>query len=206
MKFRLITALTVAIALAACQTPDPVPTGPTAEELAAQRAAEEARRAEEAARAEAARRAAEAEAARRRAEEEARLAAERARANEIVAGSLRDFEVNAGNRVYFDYDQYALRADAREVLARQAAWLRSYPQMKATIEGHADERGTREYNIALGVRRAQAVKDFLVSQGVEAARLETISYGKERPIDPGTGEAAWSRNRNGHTVLVTPQG
>lgn len=197
MKFRLITALTVAIALAACQTPDPVPTGPTAEELAAQRAAEEARRAEEAARA---------EAARRRAEEEARLAAERARANEIVAGSLRDFEVNAGNRVYFDYDQFALRADAREVLARQAAWLRSYPQMKATIEGHADERGTREYNIALGVRRAQAVKDFLVSQGVEAARLETISYGKERPIDPGTGEAAWSRNRNGHTVLVTPQG
>ena len=110
--------------------------------------------------------------------------------------------MNVGDRVYFDYDKYALRADAEPVLAAQAAWLVRYPAVQVRIEGNADERGTREYNLALGARRANSIRDFLVAHGVFATRITTISYGKERPIDPGTGETAWARNRNGHTAIT----
>ena len=123
-------------------------------------------------------------------------------ASGVLPGSVQDFVVNVGDRVYFDTDQYAVRADAQPVLAAQAQWLNRYPAVKIRIEGNADERGTREYNLALGARRASAVRDFLIAQGVSAARIETISYGKERPIDPGTTEEAWAKNRNAHTAIT----
>ena len=119
-----------------------------------------------------------------------------------VPGSVQDFVVNVGDRVYFDYDQVQVRSDARPVLDAQAAWLARYPQVSVRIEGNADERGTREYNFALGARRAEAVRNYLISRGVTASRIETVSYGKERPIDPGSNEAAWQRNRNAHTAIV----
>ncbi len=120
----------------------------------------------------------------------------------IVPGSQQDFVVNVGDRVYFDTDHSDVRADAQGILAAQAAWLVRYPAVKIRIEGNADERGTREYNFALGARRAQSVSDFLVSKGVLPSRISTISYGKENPIDPGDDEAAWAKNRNGHTAIV----
>ena len=123
-------------------------------------------------------------------------------ASGVLPGSVQDFVVNVGDRVSFDTDQYAVRADAQPVLAAQAQWLNRYPAVKIRIEGNADERGTREYNLALGARRASAVRDFLIAQGVSAARIETISYGKERPIDPGTTEEAWAKNRNAHTAIT----
>jgi peptidoglycan-associated lipoprotein len=104
--------------------------------------------------------------------------------------------------VYFDTDEYSIRADAQPVLGAQAQWLNRYPQVRIRIEGNADERGTREYNLALGARRANAVRDFLIGQGVAAGRIETISFGKERPIDPGSSEEAWAKNRNGHTAIT----
>lgn len=118
-------------------------------------------------------------------------------------GSTQDFVINAGDRVYFDYDQYSIRADAGPILDKQADWLRRYSQVHVRIEGNCDERGTREYNMALGARRANAVRDYLVGRGVAAGRIETVSYGKERPMDPGTGEDAWAHNRNGHTTLTS---
>ncbi len=120
-----------------------------------------------------------------------------------VPGSNQDFVINVGDRVYFDYNAYSIRADADPILDKQSEWLRRYPQVKVRIEGNADERGTREYNLALGARRANAVRDYLVGRGVEAGRIETVSYGKERPIDPGTGEDAYAHNRNGHTALTS---
>jgi len=120
-----------------------------------------------------------------------------------VPGSIQDFTVNVGDRVYFDYDKYDVRADAQPVLAAQAAWLVKYPSVKVRIEGNADERGTREYNLALGSRRANSIKEFLTSHGVAADRIETISYGKEMPIDPGTTEEAFAKNRNGHTAITS---
>jgi peptidoglycan-associated lipoprotein len=120
-----------------------------------------------------------------------------------VPGSIQDFVVNVGDRVYFDYDKYDVRTDAQPVLSAQAAWLVKYPSVKVRIEGNADERGTREYNLALGSRRANSVKEFLTSHGVGADRIETISYGKEMPIDPGTTEEAYAKNRNGHTAIVS---
>lgn len=120
-----------------------------------------------------------------------------------VPGSERDFVVNVGDRVYFDFDQYAVRADAQPILAAQAAWLTRYPAVKVRIEGNCDDRGTREYNLALGARRANSVRDFLVARGVSPSRITTISYGKERPIESGTGEDAWARNRNSHTAIVS---
>jgi peptidoglycan-associated lipoprotein len=120
-----------------------------------------------------------------------------------VPGSIQDFTVNVGDRVYFDYDKYEIRSDAQPVLAAQAAWLVRYPSVKVRIEGNADERGTREYNLALGGRRANSIKDFLVSHGVAADRIETISYGKEMPIDPGNTEEAFAKNRNGHTAITS---
>lgn len=118
-------------------------------------------------------------------------------------GSAQDFVVNVGDRVYFDTDQYDIRDDARPVLEAQAAWLRRYPGVQVRIEGNADERGTREYNLALGARRANSVRNFLVAQGVSADRIATISFGKEQPLDAGTGEEAWQRNRNAHTAIVS---
>ncbi|WP_233245105.1 peptidoglycan-associated lipoprotein Pal, partial [Caulobacter sp. HMWF009] len=119
-----------------------------------------------------------------------------------IPGSAQDFVVNIGERIYFDTDEYVVRADAQPLLAGQAQWLNRYPSVKVRIEGNADERGTREYNLALGARRANAVRDFLVAQGVAAARIETLSYGKERPIDAGTTEEAWAKNRNARTALT----
>jgi peptidoglycan-associated lipoprotein len=120
-----------------------------------------------------------------------------------VPGSVQDFVVNVGDRVYFDTNGYNIRADAAPILSAQAAWLTRYPQVKVRIEGNCDERGTREYNFALGSRRANSVRDFLVAHGVDSSRIETISYGKERPMDPGAGEDAWAHNRNGHTTITS---
>ena len=120
----------------------------------------------------------------------------------VLPGTVKDFVVNVGDRVYFDYDQFSIRADAAPILQAQAAWLNRYPAVKVRIEGNADERGTREYNFALGARRASAVKTFLTQQGVSASRITTVSYGKERPIDPGTGEGAWQHNRNAHSDIT----
>ena len=119
-----------------------------------------------------------------------------------LPGSVQDFVINVGDRVYFDFDQYGVRADAQPVLAAQAAWLNRYGAVQIRIEGNCDERGTREYNLALGARRANSVRDFLVSHGVNPARISTISYGKERPIDPGEGEEAWAKDRNAHTAIT----
>jgi peptidoglycan-associated lipoprotein len=121
----------------------------------------------------------------------------------ILPGTQQDFIVNVGDRVYFDTDQSSLRSDAQGVLAAQAAWLNRYPGVKIRIEGNADERGTREYNFALGARRAEAVSEFLISKGVAPARISTISYGKENPLNPGSDEDAWAQNRNAHTSLTS---
>jgi peptidoglycan-associated lipoprotein len=120
-----------------------------------------------------------------------------------IPGSIQDFVINAGDRVYFDFDSYDVRSDAGPVLDAQAGWLQRYPAVAVRIEGNADERGTREYNIALGARRANAIRDYLVGRGVSASRIATISYGKEQPIDPGTSEEAYQRNRNGHTAITS---
>jgi len=120
-----------------------------------------------------------------------------------LPGSERDFIVNVGDRVYFDFDKYNIRSDAQPLLDAQAGWLKRYPAVQVRIEGNCDERGTREYNLALGARRANAVREFLVSHGIEAGRISTVSYGKEKPIDPGSGEEADQHNRNAHTALVS---
>jgi peptidoglycan-associated lipoprotein len=120
----------------------------------------------------------------------------------VLPGSTRDFVVRVGNRIYFDVDGFEVRPDAAALLARQADWLNRYPAVQIRIEGNCDERETREYNLALGARRAQSVKAFLVARGVAPTRIAIISYGKERPIDGREGEAAWSHNRNAHTVLA----
>jgi peptidoglycan-associated lipoprotein len=119
-----------------------------------------------------------------------------------LPGSMQDFVVNVGDTVYFDTDRHEIRGDAMPVLDAQAQWLNRYPAVRVRIEGNADERGTREYNLALGARRANSVRDYLVSRGVSASRISTISYGKEKPIDPGTGEDAWARNRNAKTAIT----
>ncbi|QXM25445.1 peptidoglycan-associated lipoprotein Pal [Elioraea tepida] len=110
-------------------------------------------------------------------------------------GSQEDLVVNVGDRVFFDFDRYDIRPDGRATLQRQAEWLQRYGSVNVLIAGHADERGTREYNLALGQRRANAARDFLVAQGVSAARIQTISYGKDRPIALGSNEEAWAQNR-----------
>ncbi|WP_187968582.1 peptidoglycan-associated lipoprotein Pal [Aquibium microcysteis] len=116
-------------------------------------------------------------------------------------GTQQDFTVNVGDRIFFDTDSSVVRADAQQILARQAQWLNQYPSYSITIEGHADERGTREYNIALGARRAAAARDFLVSRGVAGNRLRTISYGKERPVAVCDDISCWSQNRRAVTLL-----
>ncbi len=119
----------------------------------------------------------------------------------IVPGSIQDFEVNVGDRIFFAYDKSDLDDRARAVLQKQAAWLQRFGAVTLSIEGDCDERGTREYNIALGARRAQAVKDFLTSLGVSTARLETISYGKERPVCIESTESCWAQNRRAVSVI-----
>jgi len=120
-----------------------------------------------------------------------------------AAGSVEDFSVNVGDRVYFDLDSYEIRRDAYPRLDAQATWLRRYPNVMVRIEGNADERGTREYNIALGSRRAESVRSYLIERGIPANRIEVISFGKERPIAEGSTEEAWARNRNGRTAIVS---
>jgi peptidoglycan-associated lipoprotein len=121
-----------------------------------------------------------------------------------VPGSAADFLQKVGSdRVLFALDSYDLDAEARATLDRQAAWLSEYSQVTITIEGHCDERGTREYNLALGDRRANSAKNYLASRGVSAGRISTISYGKERPAAEGSDEGAWAQNRRAVTVLIS---
>jgi len=120
----------------------------------------------------------------------------------ILPGSAQDFKVNVGDTVHFALNQYNIEENDKATLSKQAAWLTRYPSVRLTVEGHADERGTREYNLALGARRANAVKEFLVAQGVAAGRLETVSYGKERPICTESNEDCWSQNRRGVSVIT----
>jgi len=120
---------------------------------------------------------------------------------QIAPGSQEDLVANVGDRVFFDFDKYDVKPAGKATLDKQAAWLKKYPNWKVVIEGHCDERGTREYNLALGERRANAVKSYLVNQGIPANRVTTISYGKERPVALGSNEAAWAQNRRGVTVL-----
>lgn len=116
-------------------------------------------------------------------------------------GSQEDLVANIGDRVFFDTDRSSVRADQRVVLDRQAGWLVRFPQVQVAVEGHADERGTREYNLALGQRRANAARDVLVAGGVAPARVDTISYGKDRPAALGSNEQAWAQNRRAATVV-----
>ncbi len=116
-------------------------------------------------------------------------------------GSQEDLTVNVGDRVFFDFDKSDIRPDARETIDKLAVWLGANPSVTLTIEGHADERGTTEYNLALGERRASSVRDYLIALGVSANRLSTISYGEERPAVSGQGEWAWSQNRRGVFVV-----
>jgi len=116
-------------------------------------------------------------------------------------GSPQEFTVSVGDRIFFDTDSSVIRADAQATLVRQAQWLQRYPNYPVTVEGHADERGTREYNLALSARRAAAARDFLISQGVPANRVRTIAYGKERPVAVCDDISCWSQNRRAVTVL-----
>lgn len=122
-------------------------------------------------------------------------------ASNIVPGSAEDLKVNVGDRVFFGFDRYELTPEARYTLQQQAAWMITNSSVNVVIEGHCDERGTREYNLALGERRASAVSDYLMTLGVPATRVSTISYGKERPEDPASNETAWAKNRRGVTVV-----
>jgi peptidoglycan-associated lipoprotein len=124
-----------------------------------------------------------------------------AMASAAVPGSQQDFVVNVGDRVFFDTDSSDLSAQARATLDKQAEWLNHYGQYSFTIEGHADERGTREYNIALGARRAETVRDYLTSRGIAGQRMRTISYGKERPVAVCDDISCWAQNRRAVTVL-----
>ena len=119
----------------------------------------------------------------------------------IVAGSQEDLIVNVGDRVFFNYDSSDLDSDAQELLQDQVAWLKQYSDVSVIVEGHCDERGTREYNLALGEKRAQSVKNYLISLGISSDRISTISYGKERPAVVGSNDGAWAQNRRSVTVV-----
>jgi peptidoglycan-associated lipoprotein len=124
-------------------------------------------------------------------------------AGQPAAGTQEDLAVSVGDRVFFEYDSVVLNAEATSVLDGQAAWLKQYPDVVVTIEGHADERGTREYNLALGDRRANAVRNYLTALGIDQERILTISYGEERPADPGNNDSAWAQNRRAVTTVAT---
>ena len=116
-------------------------------------------------------------------------------------GSQQDLVVNIGDRVFFGYDHYDISAEAQTILKAQADWMAKYPNVNLSIEGHCDERGTREYNLALGERRANSVKNYLTGLGVSAARIHTVSYGKERPAVVGSNAEAWAQNRRAVSVV-----
>ena len=118
-----------------------------------------------------------------------------------IPGSQADLEDAAGHRVFFGFNEYTLTSQAQQTLARQAAWLKEYPESRILIAGNCDERGTREYNLALGARRAEAARAYLQSQGIDGTRITTVSYGKERPLDPRSTDEAWSLNRNSTTTI-----
>jgi peptidoglycan-associated lipoprotein len=118
-----------------------------------------------------------------------------------LPGSQQDLEASAGDRVFFAFDRSDITPESQQILERQADWLRRYPNVTVTVEGHCDERGTREYNLALGERRAQAVKNVLVALGIPASRISTISYGKERPAVVGSSEEAYAQNRRAVTTV-----
>lgn len=182
----VVPALAASLMLAACSKdppPPPAPTGPTAAEL-------EQMRQDSIAAAEAARRAAEAEAERMRREAEAAEAA------------MRQARSTLEEMVFFDYDESSLRGDAESVLRRKAEILRASPAVRIRIEGHADERGSTEYNIALGQARAEAVRQFFISFGLDASRFDMTSYGEERPLAQGSSESSWARNRRGEFVIT----
>ena len=122
-------------------------------------------------------------------------------ATAAAPGTEADLVQNVGDRVFFDHDKSDINPEGRQILQRQADWLKKYSNVTVTVEGHCDERGTREYNLALGERRATAVKQMLVALGIPANRLSTISYGKERPAVPGSIETAWAQNRRSVTVV-----
>jgi peptidoglycan-associated lipoprotein len=120
-----------------------------------------------------------------------------------VKGSQEDFVASvSSDRIFFDTDQYDVDAQDQQTLQSQAAWLQQNPHVRVTVEGHADERGTRDYNIALGERRANAAKNYLASLGIDPSRINTVSYGKERPAALGSDEASWAQNRRAVTVTV----
>ena len=119
----------------------------------------------------------------------------------IEPGSQEDLIVNVGDRVFFGYDSAELDSDAQELLQDQVAWLKQYSDVSVIIEGHCDERGTREYNLALGEKRAQAVKNYLIGLGISPDRVSTISYGKERPAVVGSNDGAWAQNRRSVTLV-----
>ena len=122
----------------------------------------------------------------------------------IVPGSAEDLRVNVGDTVHFAYNEYNIQDSDRAVLGRQAAWLAKYPGVRVTVEGHCDERGTREYNLALGARRANAVKEYLISLGIPATNLSTTSWGKEKQFCTEQTESCWQQNRRGHFTLNKP--
>ena len=119
----------------------------------------------------------------------------------VTPGSQEDLVQNVGDRVFFGFDKYDLTPEAQATLERQAAWMQQHPSVTVTVEGHADERGTREYNLALGARRAAATRQYLIGRGVPANRMKTISYGKERPVAVCDDISCWSQNRRAVTVL-----
>jgi len=119
----------------------------------------------------------------------------------ITPGSQEDLIVNVGDRVFFNYDSSDLDSDAQELLQDQVAWLKQYSDVSVIVEGHCDERGTREYNLALGEKRAQSVKNYLISLGISSDRISTISYGKERPAVVGSNDGAWAQNRRSVTLV-----
>ncbi|SKB30192.1 peptidoglycan-associated lipoprotein Pal [Sphingopyxis flava] len=123
--------------------------------------------------------------------------------NAVIPGSQQDFIANvSSDRIYFDFDQYNVDAEDQATLRSQAEWLQRNPNVRVTLEGHADERGTRDYNLALGERRANAAKNYLASLGIDPSRIQVISYGKERPAELGSNEAAWAKNRRAVTVVI----
>ena len=121
----------------------------------------------------------------------------------IKAGSQQDLVVNVGDRIFFGYDKFTVVPDQGSILDKQAKWMKANPSVTVRVEGHCDERGTREYNLALGERRANSVKDYLVAAGVNPDRIKTISYGKERPVALGSTDAAWKQNRRGVTKVAS---
>ncbi|CAO3419221.1 peptidoglycan-associated lipoprotein Pal [Azospirillum doebereinerae] len=124
-----------------------------------------------------------------------------AASSSIRPGSQEDLAVNVGDRVFFGFDRFDLSPEARATLDRQATWMQTYGSVTVSVEGHSDERGTREYNLALGERRANSVKNYLAAKGISPSRVSVVSYGKEKPAVVGSTEAAWSQNRRGVTVV-----